>query len=120
MRLVLFVLSLPSIFTDTKIILHFLQSSLSIAIQDVDTRISEDAGNYLCDFIYYTSLAHRYKQHRLNKAMFLHVPVEADHRSIQKGVKITTELIRAMVECDLKAKDTAADNKILKTEKVGL
>ncbi|KAI9645418.1 hypothetical protein NHQ30_006157 [Ciborinia camelliae] len=80
------------------------------ACPEVDIRISEDAGNYLCDFIYYSSLAHRYKQNRPNKAMFLHVPVEADRESIEKGVEITIELIRAMVECDLKAQATAGDD----------
>ncbi|RAL61635.1 hypothetical protein DID88_002704 [Monilinia fructigena] len=76
------------------------------ACPKTDTRISEDAGNFLCDFIYYTSLAHRYKQHRPNKAMFLHVPAGSDHEFIQKGVKITIELIRAMVESDLGANGT--------------
>ncbi|ESZ98657.1 hypothetical protein SBOR_0895 [Sclerotinia borealis F-4128] len=94
--------------------------SLSTDIQEVDTRISEDAGNYLCDFIYYTSLAHRYKQQQPNKAMFLHVPLETDHDSIQKGVKITTELIRAMVECDLKAKDAAGNSIDVTKDRVGL
>lgn len=90
------------------------------ACPEVDIRISEDAGNYLCDFIYYTSLAHRYKQHRPNKAMFLHVPLASDDESIRKGVEITIELIRAMVECDLKAKDTVGDNSDFPEEKEGL
>jgi len=88
------------------------------ACPEADTRISEDAGNYLCDFIYYSSLAHRYKQHRPNKAMFLHVPVAADDESILKGVLIATELIRAMVECDLKAGDISVDHIGVKTEEI--
>ncbi|KAF7863232.1 hypothetical protein EAF04_007314 [Stromatinia cepivora] len=71
----------------------------------IDTRISEDAGNYLCDFTYYTSLAHRYKQHR---------------PKTKQCVEITIELIRAMVECDLKATDTAGDNSDFAEEKEGL
>ncbi|KAK8910488.1 hypothetical protein QC760_001433 [Botrytis cinerea] len=87
---------------------------------ETDTRISEDAGNYLCDFIYYTSLAHRYKYQQPNKAMFLHVPVESDPESIRKGVEITIELIRAMVECDLKAQSKTDDNINITEEKLDL
>lgn len=52
--------------------------------------------------------------------MFLHVPVESDPESVQKGVKITIELIRAMVESDLKAKSTTGDNIGIIQEKDGL
>ncbi|KAF7940007.1 uncharacterized protein EAE98_000134 [Botrytis deweyae] len=90
------------------------------ACPEVDTRISEDAGNYLCDFIYYTSLAHRYKHQKPNKAMFLHVPVDSDPESVRKGVEITTELIRAMVECDLKAQANTGDDINTTEEKVDL
>ncbi|PQE29312.1 pyroglutamyl peptidase type protein [Rutstroemia sp. NJR-2017a BBW] len=73
-------------------------------LPEVDARISEDAGNYLCDFIYYTSMSHLYKQGLERKAMFFHVPVDADEDAIKNGVNIAVELIRAMVETDLKGR----------------
>lgn len=52
--------------------------------------------------------------------MFLHVPVESDPESIRKGVEITIELIRAMVECDLKAQSKTDDNINITEEKLDL
>jgi len=68
------------------------------ALPEFDLRVSEDAGRYLCDFIYYSSLAYLYKRDEEKRVVFLHVPVNADEAAIQKGVDITTELIRAMVQ----------------------
>jgi pyroglutamyl-peptidase len=101
--------SLPvgSAFNTSFILLQsiFLQLlNQTCVIQEVDARISEDAGNYLCDFIYYTSMSHLYKQGLERKAMFFHVPVDADEAAIDNGVKIAVELIRAMVETDLKGR----------------
>lgn len=60
-------------------------------------RISEDAGRYLCDFIYFSSLAHLTKKGEDRRVVFLHVPVEATEAAIKTGVEVTIELIRAMV-----------------------
>ncbi|KAL9622880.1 MAG: hypothetical protein Q9160_002806 [Pyrenula sp. 1 TL-2023] len=64
---------------------------------DVDIRISKDAGNFLCDFIFYTSLAFRKNQQEPKKVLFLHVPGGTDEPTIEKGAMITEALIRAMV-----------------------
>ncbi|KAM0274123.1 hypothetical protein ACHAPA_001074 [Fusarium lateritium] len=65
---------------------------------DTDLRISEDAGNYLCDFIYYSSLSELWKQQRPRKAIFLHVPADATPTSVGKGRDLTLNLIRSIVE----------------------
>jgi len=65
--------------------------------QTTDVRISEDAGRYLCDFIYYSSLAHLTKKDEKRRAVFLHVPVDSDAAAVKTGVEVTIELIRAMV-----------------------
>lgn len=68
------------------------------ALPDYDIRVSEDAGRFLCDFIYYSSLAHLQKKGEDKRVVFLHVPVDSDDASVQAGVDITIELIRAMVQ----------------------
>jgi pyrrolidone-carboxylate peptidase len=79
-------------------------------LQKTDVRISEDAGRYLCDFIYYSSLAHLTKKKEERRVVFLHVPVESDESAIKTGVDVTIELIRAIVRSGTlkKAIDSAA------------
>ncbi|KAF4456474.1 Pyroglutamyl-peptidase 1 [Fusarium austroafricanum] len=66
-----------------------------------DLRISEDAGHYMCDFIYYSSLAELWKLQRPRKALFLHVPADASPASIEKGRELTLNLIRSIVESEI-------------------
>ena len=71
-----------------------------------DCRASEDAGHYLCDYIYFNSLAW---YGRYNKkleggessdrpVLFLHVPAESDPLSLEKGRQVTIALIEAMAD----------------------
>ncbi|KAL6869319.1 hypothetical protein ACO1O0_000644 [Amphichorda felina] len=69
--------------------------------KDADLRISDDAGHYLCDFIYYSSLAHLWKQQRPRKLTFLHVPADASERNVALGRELAVNLIRAMVDSEL-------------------
>jgi len=69
-----------------------------IALPTTDVRISEDAGRYLCDFIYYSSLAHLTKKGEKRRVVFLHVPVDSDEAAIQTGIEVTIELIRGLVQ----------------------
>jgi len=39
-----------------------------------DLRISKDAGRYLCDFIYFSSLAYLWQARQFRRVVFLHVP----------------------------------------------
>ncbi|KAL8675070.1 MAG: hypothetical protein Q9168_000553 [Polycauliona sp. 1 TL-2023] len=68
-------------------------------LTDVDVRPSSDAGRYLCDFIYYTSLVEYWR--RDTKAMapvlFLHVPGGTEDSDIEMGRKVALALIGAMV-----------------------
>ena len=68
------------------------------AIPDADIRISEDAGRYLCDYIYYSSLAQLFRKDEERRVVFLHVPVESNDAAVKAGVEITLELIRALVQ----------------------
>jgi pyroglutamyl-peptidase len=69
-----------------------------IALPGLDIRVSEDAGRYLCDFIYYSSLAYLTKKEEERRVVFLHVPVDSDETSVRTGVDITLELIRAIIQ----------------------
>ena len=71
-----------------------------------DCQLSEDAGHYLCDYIYFNSLAwfgRRSGKLDGGKAsdrpvLFLHVPAESDALTLEKGRDVTIALIGAMVE----------------------
>ncbi|KAI1369509.1 hypothetical protein F5Y08DRAFT_292185 [Xylaria arbuscula] len=67
---------------------------------NLDLRISEDAGHYLCDFIYFSSLAHLWKKQRARKVVFLHVPLHSDPESLQRGVELVLTLIRSLAESE--------------------
>lgn len=67
----------------------------------MDLRISEDAGHYLCDFIYFSSLAHLYKTGRERKVLFLHVPSDASEQSVVVGRELVLQLVRAVVESEV-------------------
>jgi pyroglutamyl-peptidase len=71
---------------------------------NLNLRVSEDAGHYLCDFIYFSSLAHLWKQQRPKKVVFLHVPLHSDEQSIKRGVELVLTLIRSLVESELEKK----------------
>ncbi|KAI0443315.1 hypothetical protein F4803DRAFT_550245 [Xylaria telfairii] len=72
--------------------------------RNLDIRVSEDAGRYLCDFIYYSSLAHLWKQQRTRKVVFFHVPLHSDPESLKRGVELVLTLIRSIVESELEKK----------------
>ena len=71
-----------------------------------DCRESTDAGHYLCDYIYFSSLAWfaRVNGHmEEGKAsdrpvLFLHVPPDSDEEMLRKGLDVTVGLIEAMVD----------------------
>ena len=72
-----------------------------------DLRISGDAGRYLCDFIYTSSLAHLWKQGERRRVAFLHVPAAATAERVAVGLGLVVELIRALAETELAARQTA-------------
>lgn len=74
-------------------------------INGADCRPSEDAGHYLCDYIYFNSLAWFGRRNGSLGAgkssdrpvLFLHVPAEGDPETLEKGKQVTLALIEAMV-----------------------
>ena len=74
----------------------------------MDLRISEDAGRYLCDFIYYSSLSTLLKEQRPRKVVFLHVPCDAADKNVAQGIDVTVNLIRSIVESETAKKQPAA------------
>ncbi|OIW35421.1 putative pyroglutamyl peptidase type I [Coniochaeta ligniaria NRRL 30616] len=73
----------------------------------LDLRISQDAGRYLCDFIYYSSLAHLVKAGEKRKVVFLHVPADLSERAIATGRELAVQLIRSLVESELSRKSAS-------------
>lgn len=65
-----------------------------------DLRLSDDPGRYLCDFIYYSSLAHLWKTGRRRAVTFLHVPADAGEANVERGTKLAVRLIRAIAESE--------------------
>jgi pyrrolidone-carboxylate peptidase len=79
---------------------------------DVEARSSDDAGHYLCDYIYFNSLAHLGRRsgrleggdNPARPALFLHVPAESDNDSLERGTAAAITLIRAMADNFAKSK----------------
>lgn len=65
-----------------------------------DIRSSDDAGRYLCDFIYYTSLVEYWRRDPTGArpVMFLHVPGGSFEDDVDRGTRVTLGLIAALVE----------------------
>lgn len=74
----------------------------------MDLRISDDAGHYLCDFIYYSSLATCYKQGKERKVVFFHVPADPAEAIIKQGQELAVNLVRAIVESEVAERQAAS------------
>ncbi|KAJ9194575.1 hypothetical protein DTO164E3_7242 [Paecilomyces variotii] len=78
---------------------HFLEVWKSFAPAGTDIRISHDAGRYLCEFIFYTSLAQALQEGRDRSVVFFHVPSWHDEANIKVGTETAVALIKALVTC---------------------
>jgi hypothetical protein len=63
--------------------------------------ISRDAGHFLCDFIYFSSLAYLFKRDEQRRVVFLHVPSDASKEAVARGKDVALRLIGALVESEL-------------------
>lgn len=72
--------------------------------KDMDLRISEDPGRFLCDWIYYCSLSHLLRSNRPKKACFFHVPCDASDESVLQGRELAINLVRAIAESEMSVK----------------
>jgi len=65
-----------------------------------DIRVSKDAGLFLCEFIFYASLAESQRSRSSNsphaKVLFVHVPPEDDQASIDHATSVIQEVIQAI------------------------
>lgn len=63
---------------------------------------SSDAGNYLCEFIFYTSLVEYWRRGppagTARPVMFLHVPGLASEEAVERGRVVALALVGALVE----------------------
>lgn len=81
-----------------------------------EIRASDDPGHYLCDYIYFNSLATSARRSgnfestndESRPVLFLHVPAESGGDMIEKGVVVTQALIRAIVDNIAKKRQEAS------------
>lgn len=68
-----------------------------------DIRPSDDAGHYLCDFIYYASMLEYWRRDINGKlpGMFLHVPGGVHEEDLVRGRRVAVGLIVALVESEV-------------------
>lgn len=64
-------------------------------------RISNDPGRYMCDFIYFSSLAYLWSQQRPRKLLFLHVPAGSSAENVDLGRELMLQLIRSIAESEI-------------------
>jgi pyrrolidone-carboxylate peptidase len=85
---------------------QFLDTWQSFAPKS-DLRISKDAGHYLCDFVFYTSLSLALQKGQDRNVLFLHVPGGSEDEDIDQGRVVALALIKTMVACWIDKKHAA-------------
>ncbi|RAL17674.1 putative pyroglutamyl peptidase type I [Aspergillus homomorphus CBS 101889] len=76
---------------------EFLTTWQSFARPGMDLRISNDAGRYLCEFIFYTSLSLAYREGQDRNVVFFHVPGSCTDEDVAAGKEAAIALIKALV-----------------------
>ena len=66
--------------------------------QSVLVQLSDDVGTYVCGFCYYVALLHLQTRTGTRRAVFFHVPPLESDADIAVGVRVTQELVRALVQ----------------------
>jgi len=67
-------------------------------LKEVDVRLSDDVGTYVCGFIYYLSLLEMEKRGKKKNTVFFHVPPLGTDEEVQIGLKVTEALIQSLVD----------------------
>jgi pyroglutamyl-peptidase len=65
--------------------------------QQVDVRLSDDVGTYVCGLQYYSSMLHTQRKTGRSDVVFLHVPKLEGEQAIDVGISVAEELIKALV-----------------------
>ena len=70
---------------------------------NMDLRPSNNAGHYLCDFIYYASMLEYWRREPRGQrpCMFLHVPSGLEEEDIRRGREAALGLITALVASEM-------------------
>ncbi|KAL4973854.1 hypothetical protein BDW66DRAFT_141274 [Aspergillus desertorum] len=76
---------------------EFLKTWQAFSPAGADIRISEDAGRYLCEFIFYTSLSLALQEGRNRSVAFFHVPSSCRDADVEIGKEVAIALIKALV-----------------------
>lgn len=83
------------------------ESNLTNLQGNLTLKTSVDAGHFLCDYIYFNSLANCHRAEERKRVLFMHVPAvrpePADlyRESIDLGREIAIQLLRSLVESEL-------------------
>lgn len=73
----------------------------------IPLKLSTNPGHFLCDYIFFNSLAHCFKANERRRVAFLHVPAHKPNPEqqydahVKTGTEIATQLIRSIVESEL-------------------
>lgn len=82
----------------------FLEKWKSFGPPGADMRISNDAGRYLCEFIFFSSLAQALQDNRDRNVLFFHVPGAYEDAAIDLGTQVAIALIKTLATCWFKDK----------------
>lgn len=78
---------------------HFLSTWESFIPPNTEVRISDDAGRYLCEFIFYTTMSQLLSEGRDRNVVFFHVPDSCEDGDVKLGVEAAIALIKTLVTC---------------------
>jgi len=80
---------------------HFLSNWKSFIPpnSNTDVRISDDAGRYLCEFIFYTTMSQLLSEGRDRNVVFFHVPDSCEDGDVKRGMEAAIALIKTLVTC---------------------
>lgn len=76
---------------------------------------SVDAGHFLCDYIYFNSLANCHRAEERKRVLFMHVPAvrpepsDLYQESIDLGREVAIQLLRSLVESELSGSNEDAE-----------
>ena len=75
----------------------------ALLLPEEDVRPSNNAGRYLCEFIFFTSMLETWRRdpNHDRRYMFLHVPNGHDEEDLERGRKVALALIVAMVGSEM-------------------
>lgn len=64
----------------------------------IHVQLSDDVGTYVCGFCYYVALLHLQALTGRRRAVFIHVPPLETDADLAVGVRVTQEVVRALVQ----------------------